>query len=884
MIETTLAQALSASGQSITLTDAGDLVQGDLLALDAEFCRILKVLTPTQALVQRGVNGTPSSAHAAGVTVSISVPEDFLTGPQLYPAFGIEADILTGLGPSAAATFQANAGGAPVSATYLTLSTNATLTHERVLTAGTNISFVDAGAGSTLTINATGGGGGLTFPDLATPPADTFLGDINAGTSFAALSLSGGEVFADGDLYGVIGQIVGTDVAGQSIASVQMSQLTLAGTATQNVQTMTGLLFDGNSRLPTGRTLAINEGVHASVENTGAGTTTRTRAFFAQTNNAGAGATTTALVLDGWLYADAGTIGTYRGVSLTNGGTGAAVTTMDGIWVDAFGGFATNVYPFWADEQGVFRIKADNTFDAVYQAIPALYNPQVTKYTPGAANYERIVWQWESNVGTLTTEKGGTGTLRALNVGDAGVQVQINGKNITLSGNLTTTGAFHPTFAIPSSSTWTFPSGGGTLVASTGAVTSVAGTANQITASAATGAVTLSIPTNPVFSGTAVTFPGLLSIASAKTLTASNSLTLAGTDSTTMTFPTTSATIARTDAANTFTGVQTMTSPALTTPAIATGAVITEAVGTSALVLTGNTQVTSFPVLSATQTWNASGTTFEGAVINITATAKAAASTLFVVKSSGVSQFQVRQDGYIFTSQGIQSGNDGFYVGSGGPNGFFGSPGAIVRSDATLGWGSSTNVSNQTFDTFLKRGGAAATVQHGADVNGAAVNQTIQACNGITGNDKTGANFAINSGKGTGAGAVSSITLGTPTALGSGGTAQSITTRLTVDVNGLTLADAANLVVNATTGTKIGTATSQKLGFWNATPIIQPAGAGQAAYTDSTGGVAAASLVDVTTAAVSDPVKVNANFATIAVLALAMRTAMVNAGIMKGAA
>ena len=43
-----------------------------------------------------------------------------------------------------------------------------------------------------------------------------------------------------------------------------------------------------------------------------------------------------------------------------------------------------------------------------------------------------------------------------------------------------------------------------------------------------------------------------------KTLTVNNTLTLAGTDSTTMTFPTTSATIARTDAANTFTGTQTV--------------------------------------------------------------------------------------------------------------------------------------------------------------------------------------------------------------------------------------------------------------------------------------------------------------------------------------
>ena len=57
-------------------------------------------------------------------------------------------------------------GGAPANATYLTLSTNGTLSDERVLTAGTNISFVDAGAGGTLTINASGGSSGLTQPQV----------------------------------------------------------------------------------------------------------------------------------------------------------------------------------------------------------------------------------------------------------------------------------------------------------------------------------------------------------------------------------------------------------------------------------------------------------------------------------------------------------------------------------------------------------------------------------------------------------------------------------------------------------------------------------------------------------------------------------------------
>lgn len=38
----------------------------------------------------------------------------------------------------------------------------------------------------------------------------------------------------------------------------------------------------------------------------------------------------------------------------------------------------------------------------------------------------------------------------------------------------------------------------------------------------------------------------------------------------------------------------------------------------------------------------------------------------------------------------------------------------------------------------------------------------------------------------------------------------------------LTLGDACNVVLNTTTGSKIGTATSQKLGFYNATPVVQP--------------------------------------------------------------
>lgn len=62
---------------------------------------------------------------------------------------------------------------------------------------------------------------------------------------------------------------------------------------------------------------------------------------------------------------------------------------------------------------------------------------------------------------------------------------------------------------------------------------------------------------------------GTLTITNSKTLAATNTLTLSGTDSTVMTFPSTTATIARTDAAQTFTGSQTFTQVLTTNNAIA---------------------------------------------------------------------------------------------------------------------------------------------------------------------------------------------------------------------------------------------------------------------------------------------------------------------------
>jgi hypothetical protein len=72
-------------------------------------------------------------------------------------AYGGSGDCIVGNG-SGGLSFSSTcgaggSGSAPTTATYLTLSNDATLTAERVLTAGTNISVSDGGANSTLTIN-----------------------------------------------------------------------------------------------------------------------------------------------------------------------------------------------------------------------------------------------------------------------------------------------------------------------------------------------------------------------------------------------------------------------------------------------------------------------------------------------------------------------------------------------------------------------------------------------------------------------------------------------------------------------------------------------------------------------------------------------------------
>lgn len=98
--------------------------------------------------------------------------------------------------------------------------------------------------------------------------------------------------------------------------------------------------------------------------------------------------------------------------------------------------------------------------------------------------------------------------------------------------------------------------------------------------------------------------------------------------------------------------------------------------------------------------------------------------------------------------------------------------GIYTRSNYPIGWSSSSTDATAAAPDTLFRRAAAATVQMGTDVNGAAVNQTIKAHDGITGTDILGASLTLAPGKGTGAAVSGSVIVNRDLVKATGTTAQ----------------------------------------------------------------------------------------------------------------
>lgn len=95
-----------------------------------------------------------------------------------------------------------------------------------------------------------------------------------------------------------------------------------------------------------------------------------------------------------------------------------------------------------------------------------------------------------------------------------------------------------------------------------------------------------------------------------------------------------------------------------------------------------------------------------------------------------------------------------------------------------------------------------------------------------------------------------------------------------------------NLLVSPATadGYQVGGATTALIGFYGATPVVQPKGAAQALVTDSSGGTAAPTNgIAALTGSYNSTILANA-IATLAAQTNAMQAALVTVGLIKGSA
>ncbi len=278
-------------GASVTLNiGAGDgiTVNADDVAVDATVCRttgnclggpgggasvslsnlasvaINTSLLSGSATIDLGSNTNPFRDLYVGGTATNNIRiTGTSAGARVYtlPDVGSAADFCLSTGNCVG-----GAGGAPNSAAYLTIGNNATLTGERAITAGTNLSAVDGGADGAYTLNVVNN---PTFSGLITAQAGisvtagqtlTVNGDAFTDLTGTGLTITGGALQAS----------LGTSV---DLTTEVTGTLPVTGGGTGQTSYTDGQLLIGNSVGNTLSKATLTAGVGVNIVN-GNGTIT----------------------------------------------------------------------------------------------------------------------------------------------------------------------------------------------------------------------------------------------------------------------------------------------------------------------------------------------------------------------------------------------------------------------------------------------------------------------------------------------------------------------------------------------------------------------------------------------------------------------------------
>ena len=251
-------------------------------------------------------------------------------------------------------------------------------------------------------------------------------------------------------------------------------------------------------------------------------------------------------------------VGTGSAVSTLAVGSDGQVLTADSAQTNGIKWGAASTPPF-ADNAALVKNNADNTKLAIFSAA-SITTGTTRTFTLPDANTTVVGIDTAQTLSNKTLDNTST-----INIKDVNFTIQDDvdtTKRVQFQVSSVTTGTTR---------TLTIPDASGTITAlgntTTGSGSIVLATSPTLTTP------NIGVATATTVNKVTLTAPATgstLTITDGKTLTANNSITLSGTDATTMTFPSTSATIARTDAGQTFTGTQVFTSPKIITSVVDT--------------------------------------------------------------------------------------------------------------------------------------------------------------------------------------------------------------------------------------------------------------------------------------------------------------------------
>lgn len=284
--------------------------------------------------------------------------------------------------------------------------------------------------------------------------------------------------------------------------------------------------------------------------------------------------------------------------------------------------------------------------------------------------------------------------------------------------------------------------------------------------------------------------------------------------------------------ANTWTAVQTFSAQTIIS---ANGAASTSPLALTGTIFTGGSATTNFPALLIQPTGTTAVTSFSTSGVGMAMNMPSGFTGNFMSMhvNGAASAFKVTSASILsLGALTINPANGATTFGQTFSINIVTSNGVTIQSGSSdsVGIRNGTNFPRLAFvngsgslDAYISRK-AAASLQMGLPDAASPTAQTFNCQSVVTGTSNTnGVNWTFAGSQGTGTGTGGSLLWQVAPAGSSGSTPNTLVTAMTLDSTFLmTHVDAFNFAFGTTTGSKLATSSSQKIGVWNATPIVQP--------------------------------------------------------------